>query len=74
MRFYGPEIHRDNSVRQQIRLVSQDDMEKLVARAHEAAAEAHLGLKIDEFGKANVPRNAPCHCGSGHKFKKCCGK
>lgn len=21
-----------------------------------------------------IPRNAPCPCGSGHKFKKCCGK
>ncbi len=21
-----------------------------------------------------IPRNAPCPCGSGHKYKKCCGK
>ena len=22
----------------------------------------------------SVPRNNPCPCGSGHKFKKCCGR
>jgi uncharacterized protein YchJ len=22
--------------------------------------------------KPKHPRNAPCHCGSGNKFKKCC--
>jgi tetratricopeptide (TPR) repeat protein len=22
----------------------------------------------------DVPRNAPCPCGSGHKYKKCCGR
>lgn len=24
--------------------------------------------------KAKIGRNEPCHCGSGKKFKKCCGK
>jgi len=24
--------------------------------------------------KKNIGRNDPCHCGSGKKFKKCCGK
>ena len=22
----------------------------------------------------NIPRNAPCPCGSGKKYKRCCGK
>ncbi|MFN7933748.1 MAG: SEC-C metal-binding domain-containing protein, partial [Bryobacteraceae bacterium] len=22
----------------------------------------------------STPRNAPCPCGSGHKFKRCCGR
>jgi FkbM family methyltransferase len=25
------------------------------------------------FGQQNVPRNEPCPCGSGRKFKHCCG-
>ncbi|MEW6251556.1 MAG: SEC-C metal-binding domain-containing protein [Planctomycetota bacterium] len=25
-------------------------------------------------GGPPVPRNAPCPCGSGHKYKKCCGR
>jgi preprotein translocase subunit SecA len=24
-------------------------------------------------GTRSVPRNAPCPCGSGQKFKRCCG-
>jgi len=74
VRFYGPERHKDDKVKREIRLVSRDDMEGAVARAHDLIAETRLGLKIDEFGNAKVPKNAPCPCGSGHKFKKCCGK
>jgi len=36
------------------------------------------GLRKDkhlpEAGKAKAGRNEPCPCGSGKKFKKCCGK
>jgi uncharacterized protein len=34
------------------------------------------GLTSDSFplgGSSKAPRNAPCPCGSGKKFKKCCG-
>jgi len=31
------------------------------------------GILINKFGK-KVGRNDPCPCGSGKKFKKCCGK
>jgi len=31
------------------------------------------GMIINKFGK-KVGRNDPCPCGSGKKFKKCCGK
>lgn len=24
-------------------------------------------------GSRKIPRNAPCPCGSGKKYKKCCG-
>jgi hypothetical protein len=33
-----------------------------------------LGLKTAAIGPAAIGRNAPCPCGSGKKFKKCCGK
>jgi tetratricopeptide (TPR) repeat protein len=28
----------------------------------------------DRAGQSSVPRNAPCPCGSGRKYKKCCGR
>ncbi|MBB1074953.1 UPF0149 family protein [Rhodoferax sp. 4810] len=33
-----------------------------------------LGPRIETVHHAATPgRNDPCHCGSGHKYKKCCG-
>ncbi|MDR0869671.1 MAG: SEC-C domain-containing protein [Planctomycetaceae bacterium] len=34
--------------------------------------QVQLNPEVPPFKK--VPRNAPCPCGSGKKFKKCCGK
>lgn len=39
------------------------------ARAAERALTAHLGQRI----ASTTGRNEPCPCGSGRKFKKCCG-
>ncbi|EQD34131.1 SEC-C motif domain protein, partial [mine drainage metagenome] len=40
--------------------------------------EALAGLGTPALGKpaeaTGVARNAPCPCGSGRKFKRCCGK
>lgn len=30
--------------------------------------------KSNEFERVKIGRNAPCPCGSGKKYKKCCGK
>jgi preprotein translocase subunit SecA len=30
--------------------------------------------KIEPIKSTKVPRNAPCPCGSGKKYKQCCGK
>jgi preprotein translocase subunit SecA len=30
-------------------------------------------VDVDETGYGDVPRNAPCPCGSGKKFKRCHG-
>lgn len=32
------------------------------------------GQATASFGFAPLSRNAKCYCGSGHKYKKCCGK
>lgn len=37
-------------------------------RTHRKEVRTAIGLK-----KPDVGRNAPCPCGSGKKFKKCCG-
>lgn len=37
------------------------------------AAEERIYGKSDDSEMKNVSRNAPCPCGSGRKFKKCCG-
>ena len=31
-------------------------------------------LKTDEEKEKKTPRNEPCPCGSGKKFKQCCGR
>lgn len=36
------------------------------------AAQPHL-TKLNTISES-TPRNAPCPCGSGHKFKRCCGR
>lgn len=37
------------------------------------AGESAPALRI-ETGRRKIGRNEPCPCGSGKKFKKCCGK
>ena len=33
-----------------------------------------IGARVETLRRADVPgRNDPCHCGSGKKYKKCCG-
>jgi SEC-C motif len=41
----------------------------------EATRHACMDVIIDEGGASSwpPPRNAPCWCGSGSKYKKCCG-
>jgi hypothetical protein len=37
-----------------------------------ARAEAEIAKQTQSIGK-QFPRNAPCPCGSGEKYKRCCG-
>jgi SEC-C motif-containing protein len=49
---------------------------ELIRRHHEVrqAVVAHATSRRDTTRPANPGRNAPCPCGSGKKFKNCCGK
>ncbi|EPP1196595.1 preprotein translocase subunit SecA [Campylobacter upsaliensis] len=61
---------------------SQKEAENLEQKANKENEEflentAQIGASEDHLGEAEfkkVPRNAPCPCGSGKKFKECHGK
>ncbi|EQA3989630.1 preprotein translocase subunit SecA [Campylobacter upsaliensis] len=61
---------------------SQKEVENLEQKANKENEEflentAQIGASEDNLGEAEfkkVPRNAPCPCGSGKKFKECHGK
>ncbi len=71
-----------------VKVVHEDDVERLEAERRErlereraqaklnkgAAGEAVPVAKPEKRDGEKVGRNAPCPCGSGKKFKKCCGK
>jgi preprotein translocase subunit SecA len=43
-------------------------------RAAAAAPQGERKVKQIKLEQPKVGRNAPCPCGSGKKYKKCCGK
>ena len=48
-----------------------------MAQRQRAAAQAPQGeqkVKQIKLNQPKVGRNDPCTCGSGKKYKKCCGK
>lgn len=55
-----------------------DDLAKKARSKEDLDAEKELLKKTPKVepikGGAGVDRNAPCPCGSGKKYKKCCGK
>jgi len=56
-----------------------DEEAKKNAEATEAYVRQLIDAKSSKLGlkrlqKAKVPRNSPCTCGSGKKYKVCCGK
>ncbi|MEA3468591.1 MAG: SEC-C metal-binding domain-containing protein, partial [Thermodesulfobacteriota bacterium] len=71
-----------------VKIVQEDDVERLEAerrqRQEQARAQARLNkgaagedapvAKPEKREGEKVGRNAPCPCGSGKKYKKCCGK
>ncbi len=52
-----------------------DTVQTAESRLH-AQIEAEERLELAEFAQRTkvIPRNAPCPCKSGEKYKRCCGK
>ncbi len=60
---------------QMLKQQEQQRLAKEAAARQEEASRPEKGLAAKEYGLArNLSRNAPCPCGSGKKFKKCCMK
>ena len=61
---------------------NQEEAQNLENKANEEnekllQSSVEMGASEDNLGEAEfkkVPRNAPCPCGSGKKFKECCGR
>ena len=51
--------------------------EKMDARLEELKTKGHelvRRVELDEPTVKSISRNAPCPCGSRHKYKRCCMK
>jgi preprotein translocase subunit SecA len=71
-----------------VRVVQEDDVERLEAERRERLEQERAQAKLNKGAAGEdapvaqpekrdgdkIGRNAPCPCGSGKKYKKCCGK
>jgi len=62
-----------------VKLVAQDDFDELATQREQEMVLSHggdgdAGSRTQRRKQEKVGRNAPCPCGSGKKYKKCCGK
>jgi len=55
------------------RYLSDADVEKIKRKATKVVSN-QLFSKVDKSGAPIIGRNELCPCGSGKKFKHCCGK
>jgi len=75
-------VHLEAGVRARsvwnVSAISHDEVGQFaMAERQRAAAQAPQGepvVKQIKLERPKVGRNAPCPCGSGKKYKKCCGK
>ena len=57
-----------------ISAASHADYERFQAQQEAAQAPQGQKPKTIKLEKPKVGRNEPCPCGSGKKYKKCCGR
>jgi preprotein translocase subunit SecA len=74
-KFFRARIISENTPRRERKLLEARDFH-LLARGSSVPPPFHAGEgKRDPFRKGvKVGRNDPCPCGSGKKYKHCCGK
>lgn len=58
--------------------VNMDDlsnqMDSRLVELKEKGHELVRRVELDDATVKSISRNAPCPCGSGHKYKRCCLK
>ncbi len=60
---------RDEKAREELLAKMVEEMEESISSDIELTHQ-----EVDEFAQKKVARNDPCPCGSGKKYKDCCGK
>ena len=58
----------------QVRIQNEPIKREQVAKPIAPATQPSEGRKAPVKSKKKVGRNDPCPCGSGKKYKRCCGK
>jgi preprotein translocase subunit SecA len=59
---------------EQERQAMTDMIARMEAESSEGMKMEHASLNSTPIVKKKIPRNNPCPCGSGKKYKQCCGK
>jgi hypothetical protein len=54
-------------------LMTDKEIADTVKEVNKASITQQTGIKFTEDDKLKMGRNEPCICGSGKKFKRCCG-
>ncbi|MEW6236410.1 MAG: SEC-C metal-binding domain-containing protein [Candidatus Omnitrophota bacterium] len=66
-----PELANLEQIREQRK---QERMQNFQRKISPSVASEPKSVAFDRLPKEKVGRNDPCPCGSGKKYKKCCGK
>ena len=56
------------------KLMTDEEIAKAVNAVNKHVIEQDTGYKFTEDDKLKMGRNESCLCGSGKKFKRCCGQ
>ena len=59
---------------EQERQAMQEMLARMEAENAQGMRMEHSSIATEPVVEKKIPRNAPCPCGSGKKYKQCCGK
>jgi hypothetical protein len=74
VKFAEIENVKDKNWHKKTKVLSALDVERAKEAAHLKLQKKVFKGDVSSFGKLTTKRNHPCPCGSGRKFKNCCGK